>query len=380
MNESLRLLLVDDDVDMVEAVLHLVARSRRVDHALRVESCEGLDRALRQPWDAVLCKDAMPHFDALTALAIVQERARDVPFIILTEAVGEEAALDYMRLGAHDVVRRSNLARLAPALARELAEAKVRAQLRRSEELLLRSQRLRAVGEMAAGVAHDVCNLLNPVYLGVQLAQRGCTPETPEDIARALADIKRLIERAVETVERLRDYSKPVGDSPERSLDLNALVAEACDVARPRIASRGIACRLIEDLGSPPSLRGLPGEVLSALVNLVFNAIDAMPGGGAITLRTGEWDDGAFVSVGDDGPGMPPEVAAHAFDPFFTTKGDGTGLGLATVQSCMELHGGRIVLDTAQGRGARFTLHFPCRSAVADGEARMARNAQEVGS
>ena len=363
-DESIRLLMIDDqEDDDTELVLQHLQRAERTVFLKRVASNDELREALIEPWDAVLCNDTMPDFRALDALSIVQEQGRDLPFIIVTGAVGEGAAVDFMRLGARDVVLRGNLGRLLPALDREIADARSRVQLRRSEELLLRSQRLRAVGEMAAGIAHDVRNLLNPIHLNAQLAERACTAETPETVLHALADIRRLVLRASETVERMRDYSRPVEASSGSALDLNALVAEACDVARPRTSSHGIPCRIDVELGSPPATSGFPGEVLNALVNLLFNAIDAMPTGGTITLRTGEQDGEAFVSVDDDGPGMRPDVAEHAFDAFFTTKGDeGTGLGLAAVQGCMVQHGGRIALQTKQGEGCgcRFTLAFPC--------------------
>lgn len=363
-DESIRLLMVDDqEDDDTGLVLRHLQRAERTVFLKRVGSNGELRAALGEPWDAVLCNDTMPDFGALDALTIVQEQGRDLPFIIVTGAVGEGAAVDYMRFGARDVVLRGNLGRLLPALDREIAAAKSRAQLRRSEELLLRSQRLCAVGEMAAGIAHDVRNLLNPIHLNAQLAQRACTSGTPETVSHALADIRRLVLRASATVERVRDYGRPVEASQGRALDLNALVSEACDVARPRTSSHGIPCRIDVELGSPPGIRGFPGEVLNALVNLLFNAIDAMPSGGVITLRTGALDGEAFVSVDDDGPGMSPDVAEHAFDAFFSTKGEqGTGLGLAAVQGCMMQHGGRIALQTKQGEGCgcRFTLAFPC--------------------
>ena len=136
MNNSMRLLLVDDDQDAATLVIDRLRAAGRGVQALRVDSCETLGQALRDSWHAVLCNDTMPGFDAATALALVQELARDLPLIILTGAVGEEAAVDYMRLGARDVVLRSNLGRLLPALDREIAESKLRAQLRRSEDLL----------------------------------------------------------------------------------------------------------------------------------------------------------------------------------------------------------------------------------------------------
>ena len=356
----IRLLMVDGEGDAALVLQHL-QRSSRPASFKRVSSNEALRQALEQPWDAVLCSDTVQDLGLQTALTVVRELGLDVPFIVVTGPFGEEGAVDYMELGAHDLVSREHLGRLLPALDREIAQARVRAQLRRSEDLLVRSQRLRALGEMATGIIHDVRNLLNPIYLNVQLAQRACDEETPPTITGPLADIHRLIRRSVETVDRLRDYGRPVpAAAPRRALDLNALVSEACDVARPRIAALGSPCRLVAELGSLACTQGFPGDVLSALVNLIFNAIDAMPAGGAITIRTGELDGAPFVSIDDNGPGMPRDVAAQVFEPFFTTKGaGGTGLGLAMVQGCMAQHGGCIELETEEGKGSRFTLSFP---------------------
>ena len=342
-------------------VLQHLQRSARAVFLKRVGSSEALRRALRHSWDAILCSDSVRDLGVQTALTIVREWGPDLPFIIVTGPLGEEGAVDYMKLGAQDVVVRGKLGRLLPALDRELGQARMRARLRRSEDLLVQSHRLRAIGEMTAGIVHDVRNMLNPIYLNVQLAQRACVPATPDTITDALADTQRLLKRSVETVDRLRDYGRPVLEgAPWRVLDLNALVSEACDVARPRIASGGSPCRLVAELGSLPSTQGFPGDVLGALVNLIFNAIDAMPTGGTITIRTGERDGALFVSIDDDGPGMPRGVAEQVFEPFFTTKGvRGTGLGLAMVQGCMAQHAGGIDLETAEGKGSRFTLSFP---------------------
>jgi signal transduction histidine kinase len=110
--------------------------------------------------------------------------------------------------------------------------------------------------------------------------------------------------------------------------------------------------RVREELGGAPPVLGSSGEIVSALVNLIVNAIDAMPNGGTIWLRTGEADRGSWVEVADDGPGMPPEVEIRVFEPFFTTKGEeGTGLGLAMVFACMQRHGRSVTLETAPGKG-----------------------------
>ena len=172
--------------------------------------------------------------------------------------------------------------------------------------------------------------------------------------------MKHVLMRGIQTIERLRDYSRQSPESRAEELDLNRLVHEAGEIAKPRMAARGgRVCRIVEQLGTPAAVRGRPADVVSALVNLVVNAIDAM-NGGTITLRTGGAGEGAWVQVSDDGPGMPPDVERRIFEPFFTTKGtEGTGLGLAMVYACMQRHGGTVKVETAEGKGTTFTLSFP---------------------
>jgi len=161
---------------------------------------------------------------------------------------------------------------------------------------------------------------------------------------------------------RRSSSAAPSRDARAEDIDLNLLVHEAAEIARPRTASRvaGRISRIVEEPGLPHPVKGRSADIVSAIVNLVVNAIDAMPNGGNITLRTGESDGASFVQVADDGPGMPPEVESRIFEPFFTTKGaEGTGLGLAMVYACMQRHGGSVKVETAPGRGTTFTLSFP---------------------
>src|ERR1019366_4884379 len=243
---------------------------------------------------------------------------------------------------------------------------KSNAELRASQNALAHTEKLRALGQMAAGVSHDLKNILNPLSLHLQLVERAIDRGQTSEAKESIGDMKQALTRGVETIERLRDYSRQSPASRAEEVDLNRLVQEASAIARPRMAARGgRMSRIREELGAPPAVLGRSGEIVSALVNLIVNAIDALRDGGTITLRTGESDGGSWVQVADDGSGMPPDVEAHVFEPFFTTKGeDGTGLGLAMVYASMQRHGGSVRLETAPGKGAAFTLWFP-RSASA---------------
>jgi signal transduction histidine kinase len=239
------------------------------------------------------------------------------------------------------------------------------AELRASQETLVRTEKLRALGQMAAGVSHDLKNILNPLSLHVEVIARAIARGSTAEAQDNVAQIKQVLRRGVQTVERFQDYGRQSPESRSEQIDLNHLVSEAADIARPRMASHGPRLHhLREELGSPAVVLGRSEEILSALVNLIVNAIDAMPGGGGtITLRTGVSGERSWVEVADDGPGIPPEIEQRIFEPFFTTKGEeGTGLGLATVHACMQRHGGSVELSTAIGKGTTFRLWFPSAS------------------
>jgi signal transduction histidine kinase len=235
-------------------------------------------------------------------------------------------------------------------------------ELRASRDTLLRTDKLRALGEMAAGISHDLKNVLAPLSLHLQVARRALArKQGEEDVRAAITECELIVRRASELLERLRDFSRQSPESRVEAIDLNRLVREAAVIAKPRMAARpGRVNAIVEELGAPPVFPARSSEVVSALVNLIVNAIDAMPEGGTITLRTGAREGRAFASVADEGPGMTAEDQRRVFEPFFTTKGEkGTGLGLAMVYACMQRHGGAVTLDTAPGRGATFTLWVP---------------------
>ncbi|MGH7295997.1 MAG: sensor histidine kinase [Polyangiaceae bacterium] len=261
----------------------------------------------------------------------------------------------------------TDLAAIALGRAAQIAHlAATNAELRASREALARSEKLRSLGQMAAGVSHDLKNILSPLSMQVQIAQRAVARHNDEQILQSLQEMNGVIRRGVETVERLRAFSRQAPEAPAHEVDLNALVREAMAIARPRMSSRGGALsRVVEALGDGPVAVARADEVVAAVVNLIVNAIDAMPDGGTITLSSGSSANGAWLRVADTGPGMPPEVQARIFEPFFTTKGaEGTGLGLAMVFATMQRCGGSVSVETAPGTGTAFTLSFPLANAA----------------
>ncbi|MFA6107728.1 MAG: ATP-binding protein [Candidatus Latescibacterota bacterium] len=239
---------------------------------------------------------------------------------------------------------------------------------RRMEEDLIRLERLRVSGELAAGVAHNLNNILTAVLGPAQLLQRWCTEP------RVLREVEVIITAAVRARDLIRRLSRAVRSHQEEvagAVDLNAQIRTAVETARPRWKdepeARGIAVQVILELAEVPPIRGRPDELGDVLFNLLLNAVDAMPQGGRITFTTRVTTAGVQLQVIDTGIGMDEETRRRVFEPFFTTKRDvGSGLGLTTVRGVVLRCGGTIAVDSAPGRGSTFTLDFPLANQPAE--------------
>jgi signal transduction histidine kinase len=310
----------------------------------------------------------MPEFDALRALAALKESGVDVPFIVLSGTVSEENAVDALRAGADDFISKGKLARLLPAIDRELREAQVRKERKVLEDRLLQAQKLEAIGSLAGGVAHDFNNLLGIITSYAELLEQAITDK---DMLDDLREIQNAAERAAALTKQLLAFSRkqvlnPVVVCP------NQLVVEI-EKLLGRVIGRGVRVksRLGDDVGDVKVDRGQLDQVL---INLVVNARDAMPHGGTVTIETAnvELDDtldgipivpGSFIAISviDTGTGMAPQTQARLFEPFFTTKepGKGTGLGLATVHGIVKQSGGYVAVRSTPGEGTTFTVYLP---------------------
>lgn len=224
----------------------------------------------------------------------------------------------------------------------------------------MRAEKMQALGQMAAGVAHDLRNIRNPLVLDLELLRRRLPPDSRAD--DVVARMAAVLARGNQTIDLLRDLGRhaPEGETRVGEADLGAIAHEAVTLCRsgPVAGRRTVTVdeSLIE---GPLCVQVSAPELLAAVVNLIVNAVDAVADGGHITLRTGCSDELGWIEVEDDGVGMPPEVEARAFEPFFTTKGErGTGLGLAMVYATTARSGGSARLRTAVGQGTTVTLSF----------------------
>ncbi|MFZ5443195.1 MAG: sensor histidine kinase [Myxococcota bacterium] len=225
---------------------------------------------------------------------------------------------------------------------------------RQLEEALRQSEKLELLGRLAGGVVHDINNLLAVLSGALDALAHG----TEDERRTALADGTAAIGRAVEITRQLLTFSRkrPV---ERTALDLNVLVGETAQVVR-RLLGKDVELVLATS-PVPALLLGERALLEQVLMNLLINARDAMPAGGRITVRTAVDDAHTRLEVEDTGTGIPPEVLPRILEPFFTTKpeGQGTGIGLATVDRVVAQHHGTLHVDTAVGRGTTFRLTFP---------------------
>lgn len=255
-------------------------------------------------------------------------------------------------------------ARVEPPLVLALI-SDVSADVRRGRELervrtaIETQERLRAVGELASGTAHDLNNTLHALQLRLSRL-RACVAGCPEH-TEDLRVVERISSDAAARVRRLQDLARRREDVPDERVDLRAVIAGAVELARPDDAHPAPRVAIDVALPSLPPVVGNAVELGHVFVNLFLNGKDAMPGGGRIAVTGAAAPDGAVeIQVADEGTGIPAENLERIFDPFFTTKGRrGTGLGLSMAAGVMRRLGGDIRAENRPGGGAAFTLRFP---------------------
>ncbi len=238
--------------------------------------------------------------------------------------------------------------------------------LRMTQQSVMQQERLRALGQMASGVAHDINNALSPATLYVQMLLERDT-SLGKEAKHYLSVVQQAIDDAAQTVVRMREFSRQ--REPQLTLDpidLNRILEQVVDLTRARWSTipqeRGIVIDLKVELAPRlPAVVGVESEIRDALTNLVLNAVDAMPGGGTLTLRSRSiTPDQVRVDVIDTGVGMDETTRNRCLEPFFTTKGArGTGLGLAMVYGMVERHGGELRIESEPGTGTSIQLDFP---------------------
>jgi signal transduction histidine kinase len=367
------MLFVEDSNDDRDLVLLQLRRSGFEVQWKQVASGDALREALAEKWDLVLCDYHMPGFGALFALEIVQQMGIDVPFIIVSGILGEEAAVTAMKAGAHDFFPKSKLTRLGAAIEREIKEAGLREAKRQSERekdrLFVELQRaLRVRDDFLVLASHEFRTPLTVLRLQLAglLRARGegsAKPGTPQDERRRLQALERQLERLSLMIERLVDVtmlsSEPLRLVREQT-DLRELVVDVMERSREWID--GARCQLKLNAAQPVEGWWDRIRLESVIENLLSNALK-FGAGKPITVTVERVDQTARLTVRDEGIGMSLDEQERLFTKFArsvpTQNYGGFGFGLWIVDQLVRVHRGVVRVNSSKGEGATFTVELP---------------------
>ncbi len=257
-----------------------------------------------------------------------------------------------------EVKSRDEIGLLADSFNQMAGELKTReAALQSAQAALIQSEKMSAFGQLSAGIAHEVKNPLAGILGYAQLALRKVEKESP--IARQLEVIEKETKRCKAIIENLMKFARQE-KAEFTPTDINQVVEDAVAIVDHQLTINKVKIEKRPAADLPP-IHGNDNQLQQVLMNLMINALQAMPGGGLVTLSTAQVENQVEIRVSDTGPGIPHEIQQKIFEPFFTTKavGQGTGLGLSVSYGIVKDHGGQIRLESEVGKGTTFILAFP---------------------
>ncbi len=367
----MNVLLIEDNRDDQRLVCdYLAATGGPISVELFDRLQAGLDRLAEGGVDAALLDLFLPDSEGLETFVQIHSRSPHLPIVVLTGLRDEEIAAKAVRQGAQDYLRKDSLS--PEILIRALRYAFERKQL---EQRLRLSQRMETVGRLAGGAAHEFNNLLGVIVGRAEILLDRLPADDPNH--RSLEAIKKAAGRAAALTRQLLAFSRRQVLGPQ-ILDLRAILAGLRELLGRSIGEDiDLAIEMDEKLRLVKADRS---QIEQGLINLIFNARDAVPHGGRLTIqaknaelaspyvtRDGTIPPGSYVmlAVADTGGGITPETQARFFEPSFTAKEKGTGLGLATTCGIIHQSGGHICVSSEPGRGATFTIYLPVVNAAA---------------
>src|SRR5712691_8940437 len=332
-----------------------------------VATCGALQarKPIWQTWKKHYLWTSITYFAGASAAAVIAKLIQQFGFYALVITIPIIAIVfftyrTYLKNIESSVAQAEQAERHVAELSHYIAEQE------RIREQFSQIEKLSALGELASGVAHDFNNTLAGILGRAQLILR---TNDPEKIQRGLSIIIKTAEDGAKTVKRIQDFARQRRDHDFEAVSIDQILFDVSEITRPRWKDRAEASNvqitLDLQIRSKAKVMGDESELREVLVNMVFNAVDAMPEGGRLTLAAEDIGESVVISVGDSGTGMAPEVKSRIFDPFFTTKGKaGMGLGLAVSFGIIRRHEGSVEVESEVGVGTKFKISLPKAAAV----------------
>ena len=317
-------------------------------------------RPIWQTWKKHYLWTSITYFAGASAAAVIAKLIQEFGFYALIITIPIVAIVFFTyRTYLQNIEASAAQAEQAQRHLEELSH--YTAEQERIREQFSQMEKLSALGELASGVAHDFNNTLAGILGRAQLMLR---TNDPEKISRGLNIIIKCAEDGAKTVKRIQDFARQRRDHDFEPVSIDQILFDVSEVTRPRWKDRAEASNIQISLDlqirSKAKVMGDESELREVLVNMVLNAVDAMPSGGQLTLAAEDVEDSVVVSVGDTGTGMAPDVTSRIFDPFFTTKGKaGMGLGLAVSFGIIRRHEGSVEVESEVGAGTKFKISLP---------------------
>ena len=358
---SIKALLIEDnplDVRLIREFL-VEAGAREVILESADQLTTGLDRVTRGEIDVVLLDLSLPDSQGLDTFLRAHAHAPSLPIIVLTGLNDEDLGIQAVQSGAQDYLLKARVN--GHLLVRSIRYAIER---KRFETHLRYIERLAELGTLAAGMAHEIGTPMNVILGRAEYLLRKTSDESAK---KGLEIIVTQVERITKIMNQLLTFAmqRPLERGP---VELTRVLGQILDLVEDQIMKNGVK---VETTIAPnvPKVLGDSDQLQQVLLNLVLNAVYAMPEGGKLNIGVDQVDAHVKLTVKDTGQGISPETLPRIFDPFFTTKptGEGTGLGLAVVQSIIQEHGGTIRVESQPGQGTMFSVLLPCEQSGVEG-------------
>ncbi|MFP5386090.1 MAG: ATP-binding protein [Bacteriovoracia bacterium] len=363
---TLRVLIIEDLASECSA---LIQELERLDNKVTIQVTSSLletrSQLKKYPWDLVISGFRMKSFTALDALEVVRDHNQELPFILVSECIGEEIVADLMKAGVEDVVLKSRLGRLNPVVKRVLREQERKENEAKAKSLA--NQALAAKEQMLAIVSHDIKNPLSALQLEAQMllraTERAGKSLLSEEVRIQANRILKTTDRMKNLISDLLDKNKSessLSNVLKTNVDVSQLIQEVLDSLRPLVQEKEIVLHTSVPEGTFIALdRNRMFQVFSNLLN---NALKFTPEGGTIQIAMEENDHELIFSVQDSGPGIKDKEVHKVFEKYWTgrsSQSEGTGLGLFICKTIVEAHDGHIFVDNVPGSGARFRFTIP---------------------